>query len=118
MDLSTLPGLGPKRVQVLNEAGFHSVTDLLYNVPRTWVDRTRISRIADSKEGDLGVFVGKIARAGVIRGRKSRFIAYLDDEAFYAAPKAVGQTVHASWEASANHLLRGTNNSTGNPFED
>ena len=79
MDLSTLPGLGPKRVQVLNEAGFYSVTDLLYNVPRTWVDRTRISRIANSKEGDLGVFVGTIARAGIIRGRKSRFVAYLDD---------------------------------------
>ncbi len=79
MDLSSLPGLGPKRVRALNEAGYRSIVDLLYNVPRDWVDRTRITPIADCKPDAKVILIGHIARAGMIRGRKSRFTAYLDD---------------------------------------
>jgi len=63
-------------------------------------------------------YQGTFVKLALDTGLGEEFIAYLDDEAFYAAPKAVGQTVHASWGPSVNHLLRGTNNSTGNPFED
>lgn len=79
MDLTSFPGLGPKRLKVLGNAGFHSVSDLLYNIPRDFVDRTRINKISDSKAGDKVIFIGKIVRAGLIRGRTSRFLATLDD---------------------------------------
>lgn len=79
MDLSSLPGLGPKRLKALSDSGLHSVSDLLYNVPRTWLDRTRLNKIAESRAGENVIFMGKIIRAGLVRGRTSRFIAVLND---------------------------------------
>ena len=43
---------------------------------------------------------------------------YMNDEAYFARPKEVGDTVHVAWEPEMNHFLRGTNNSTGRPHED
>lgn len=79
MDLSSLPGLGEKRLKALSESGLHSVSDLLYNIPRTWLDRTRTNKISESHADENVIFVGKIIRAGIVRGRMSRFIAVLDD---------------------------------------
>ena len=79
MDLSSLPGLGPKRLKALSDSGFRSVSDLLYNIPRTWLDRTRLNRISESRVGENVIFTGKILRAGLVRGRTSRFIAVLGD---------------------------------------
>lgn len=79
MDLSSLPGLGPKRLKALSDSGFHSVSDLLYNVPRTWLDRTRLDKVAESRAGENVIFIGKIVRAGLVRGRTSRFVAVLSD---------------------------------------
>lgn len=97
MDLSSIPGLGPKRLKALSESGFGSVSDLLYNIPRTWLDRTRLNKIAESRPGDNVILVGKIVRAGIVRGRKSRFIAVLDD--------GTGQTSLVFFRA-ANHWAR------------
>lgn len=79
MDLSSLPGLGPKRLKALSDSGLHSVSDLLYNIPRTWLDRTRLNRISESRVGENVIFTGRILRAGLVRGRTSRFIAVLGD---------------------------------------
>lgn len=79
MDLSSIPGLGPKRIKALSASGLHSVTDLLYNVPRTWLDRTRLDRISEGRPGENAIFVGRIVRAGIVRGRMSRLLAVLDD---------------------------------------
>lgn len=79
MDLSSIPGLGPKRLKALSESGLNSVSDLLYNVPRTWLDRTRLNKISESRAGESVIFLGKIVRAGIVRGRTSRFLAVLDD---------------------------------------
>ena len=79
MELSQLPGLGPKRVQALQKAGFKSIADLLYNVPRNYLDQTKVSRIADCKDGERAVVIGTISRAGIVRGRRNRFVATLSD---------------------------------------
>ncbi len=79
MDLSSLPGLGPKRLKALFDSGIRSVSDLLYNIPRTWLDRTRLNRISESHVGENVIFTGRIVRAGLVRGRTSRFIAVLGD---------------------------------------
>lgn len=45
-----------------------------------------------------------------------RFIVYVDDDEYLAAPK-VGQVVYATWKPELNHLLRGTNDWRSTPHE-
>ncbi|MDY6331561.1 MAG: ATP-dependent DNA helicase RecG [Fibrobacter sp.] len=79
MDLSSLPGLGPKRLEKLNKSGLSTIADLLYNIPRTYLDQTKVSKIADLHDGDRAVVIGIITRAGIVKGRMSRFMAVLTD---------------------------------------
>ena len=70
MDIFQLPGLGPKRIEALRKAGLNSIADLLYNIPRNYVD---------CRPGEKAVIIGTISRSGVVRGRRSRFVATLSD---------------------------------------
>ena len=79
MDLSNLPGLGPKRVEKLSKSGLNTVADLLYNIPRTYLDQTKVTKIADLHDGERAVVIGIITRAGIVKGRMSRFMAVLTD---------------------------------------
>lgn len=79
MDLSVLPGLGPKRLQALKKSGLSSIPEVLYNIPRTWLDQTQISSIATLEVGKHVVLVGRITRGGLVKGRVSRYIAYFSD---------------------------------------
>lgn len=79
MEISQLPGLGPKRAEALRKAGLNSVADLLYNIPRTYLDHTKVTPIGQCHAGDKVVLIGTIKRAGVVRGRRSRFMATLTD---------------------------------------
>lgn len=79
MDLSQLPGLGPKRIEALQKAGLNSVADLLYNIPRTYLDQTKVTPIGNCHVGERVVLIGTISRSGIIRGRRSRFTAALCD---------------------------------------
>ena len=79
MDLANLPGLGPKRLEKLRKSGLNTVADLLYNIPRTYLDQTKVSKIADLHDGERVVVIGIITRAGIVKGRMSRFMAVLTD---------------------------------------
>lgn len=79
MDLSSLPGLGPKRLEKLNKSGLSTIADLLYNIPRTYLDQTKVSKIAELHDGDRAVVIGIITRAGIVKGRMPRFMAVLTD---------------------------------------
>ena len=79
MDLSQLPGLGPKRLDALRKSGLSTVSDLLYNIPRTYLDQTKVTKIGECQVGEKVVLIGTIKRAGIVRGRTSRFIATLTD---------------------------------------
>ena len=79
MDLSSLPGLGPKRLEKLNKSGLNTIADLLYNIPRTYLDQTKVTKIADLHDGERAVVIGIITRAGIVKGRMSRFMAVLTD---------------------------------------
>ncbi len=79
MDLCNLPKMGPKSLDALKSAGIVSLSDFLYNIPRTYLDQTRVTPIGNLHEGDRVVVIGKIIRAGIIRGRSSRFVATLAD---------------------------------------
>lgn len=79
MEISQLPGLGPKRVEALRKSGLVSIADLLYNIPRTYLDQTKVSTISNCHPGEKVVLIGTISRSGIVRGRSSRFIATLTD---------------------------------------
>lgn len=79
MNLSQLPGLGPKRLEALRKSGLNSIGDLLYNIPRTYLDQTKVTKIGECQVGEKVVLIGTVKRAGIVRGRTSRFIATLTD---------------------------------------
>ena len=79
MDLAHIPGLGAKRIEVLKKAGISDVPSLLRNIPRSWLDRTQLNRIADLKADVTAVVVGSISRCGPVFGRRNRFQAWLRD---------------------------------------
>lgn len=79
MDLSNLPKMGPKSLEALKAAGILSLADFLYNIPRTYLDQTKVSAIGNLHVGERAVVIGNIIRAGLIRGRGNRFVATLAD---------------------------------------
>ncbi|MCQ2103464.1 MAG: ATP-dependent DNA helicase RecG [Fibrobacter sp.] len=71
--------MGPKSLEALKSAGIVSLSDFLYNIPRTYLDQTKVSKIGNLHVGERVVLIGTISRAGLIRGRSSRFVATLTD---------------------------------------
>ncbi|HEX2612681.1 MAG TPA: hypothetical protein VHO02_03700, partial [Fibrobacteria bacterium] len=59
-ELLRLTGVGPKRLQALEAAGIRTLRDLVYHVPRRYIDRTRITPISSLREGDEAFFVAHI----------------------------------------------------------
>jgi ATP-dependent DNA helicase RecG len=51
-ELARLKGLGPKRLQALERSGIRTLRDLVYHLPRTYLDRTRFGRVADCVAGE------------------------------------------------------------------
>jgi len=63
-------------------------------------------------------YQGTFVKVALDTGTREEFVAYLDVDEYYAAPRDVGQKVFATWAAKFNHVLVGRNNSTGTPYED
>ena len=82
-DIKFLPGVGPKRAELLSkELGITTYFDLLYYFPYKYIDRTRFYKVAEVK-GDMP----HIQLRGRLEGfqvagppRKKRFVALLRDE--------------------------------------
>ncbi|MBO6574733.1 MAG: ATP-dependent DNA helicase RecG [Rhodothermales bacterium] len=78
-----LKGVGPRRADVLEEAGIRSVRDLLQYYPRRYLDRSTVTRIRDvgRAEGSVTI-VGKVLVAGSppARGRQRRFEMVVGDD--------------------------------------
>ena len=62
MELSSLRGIGPKRLEALHAAGIHSLRDLLYLVPVRYRDMGDLACAADARHGASQVF--RLRRAG------------------------------------------------------
>ncbi|TDI72380.1 MAG: ATP-dependent DNA helicase RecG [Bacteroidetes bacterium] len=75
-------GIGPRRAEVLSEAGVKTVRDLLNYFPRKYLDRTSVSAIKDI-HADSGpvTIIGTILTSKVIPGRRGRrFELVIEDE--------------------------------------
>lgn len=79
-DIQYLKGVGPKKGEVLKKNGIETVFDLFYYVPRKYVDRSLITPLHAVAEGMTVTVIGTVAAAGIMRGRKSRFVVYLEDK--------------------------------------
>ncbi|HZD22782.1 MAG TPA: ATP-dependent DNA helicase RecG, partial [Acidimicrobiia bacterium] len=60
IDVSQVKGLGGKRSTSLKEAGVSNVADLLYHVPRRYIDRTRKEPIAKVPIGSEVTIIGSV----------------------------------------------------------
>lgn len=76
-ELLRLAGLGPKRQKALASAGIHTLRDLVYHVPRRYVDRTRRTPVATLKEGDDAFFTARITS---VKTPPGRFLVTVADE--------------------------------------
>jgi len=79
MDINHIPGLGKKRIEILRAADITDIPSLLRNIPRNWLDRTRINTVASCTPDENAVIVGSISRCGPIFGKRNRFQACLRD---------------------------------------
>jgi len=81
-DIMYLPGVGPKRAELLkSELNIHTLGDMLYYFPFRYVDRSKFYSISDISE-DLPYIqvVGKITRFQEVgAGRKKRLTAIFTD---------------------------------------
>jgi ATP-dependent DNA helicase RecG len=77
--LQFLKGVGPKRALGLAHADLHTVVDLLYYFPRRYLDRSTVTPVAQLEPGCETTVVGEIRASGILKGRKPRFEATLDD---------------------------------------
>jgi ATP-dependent DNA helicase RecG len=68
-ELFSLTGVGPKRLKALEAAGIRTFRDLVYHVPRRYVDRTRLTTIAALQEGDDAFFTARIESVKTPPGR-------------------------------------------------
>jgi ATP-dependent DNA helicase RecG len=76
-----IKGVGPKLAKVLSKKGIETIEDALYFIPRTYEDRSRITRMGDLSPGMSATVFGKVISSRRIkgRGRSSRFEATLSD---------------------------------------
>jgi ATP-dependent DNA helicase RecG len=79
--VSAIPGLGPKRVEALNESGIQNIGDLLYYFPRTYIDRSKLHPISDLEKftGQTCTISAIIKRVRFEPGRKSRLRVLVGD---------------------------------------
>ncbi len=77
-ELLRLTGLGPKREKALEAAGIRTLRDLVYHMPRRYVDRTRLTPLADLEEGDDAFFTAHVTG---VKTPPGRLIVTVTDEA-------------------------------------
>ena len=97
--LSTIPvsrvkGLTGKRATSLSAAGIESVTDLLFHVPRRYIDRSTTAAISDAPLGEEVTVVGTVQKIKTRRVRRNLAIidATLFDGATYLFATWFNQT--------------------------
>ena len=80
MPLRRLRGLGTQRSAELEKIGLKTVADLLYYLPRRYLDRSTTMKCHDLREGLEATVVGKISSTRMTQfGRRPRFELVLAD---------------------------------------
>ncbi|MCY3782030.1 MAG: ATP-dependent DNA helicase RecG [Chloroflexi bacterium] len=61
-------GIGNKYAELLSQLNLHTVRDLLYSLPRDYVDYTRMVPIRDLQEGQTANVIATVTRASTVAG--------------------------------------------------
>ncbi len=78
--ITYLKGVGPKRAEVLQRIGIETVADLLYYLPRRYLDRSNLQPIANLQIGSEVTVVGKVVMQGLLRARKKFYEIVIQDD--------------------------------------
>ena len=79
-DLSTLPGLGPKTTPLVEKlVGGDKVLDLLFHLPRTWIDRRPRASIADMPFDEISTVSAQVNSVRVGHGSAPTRIRLTDE---------------------------------------
>jgi ATP-dependent DNA helicase RecG len=103
--VATLPGVGPKRAQLLAQRGLRTISDLLFHLPTRYDDRRQQRKIGELPVGARGTFTGEVILADFvpIRGRGRIYQAVVGDGS---------GTVNLKWfrggQAVAGSVKKGT----------
>ena len=74
-----LKGVGPRRAALFKSVGVETVEDLLYYIPRRYLDRSTVTPISQLKPQQSATVIGRVETAGFQRGRRRRFTVILSD---------------------------------------
>jgi ATP-dependent DNA helicase RecG len=76
-----LKGIGPEKAKALDSVGIKTIEDLLYYIPRRYLDRSTILPIGRLKAGTTATVIGRVEAAGIKRGRRRpQFQVIIRDE--------------------------------------
>jgi len=71
--IRSIKGVGPKKLEVLNNSGIFTYLDLLTTYPRRYLDRNFTKDII-LKQGDIVTLLGSVSDSYIVHGKKSRLI--------------------------------------------
>lgn len=78
--VTSLKGVGTALATTLAKLGIASVQDLLFHLPRQYLDKTRITPIARLRLGNTAVIQGRVLKSEVKFGRRRSLAVALEDE--------------------------------------
>jgi len=77
--IRSVKGIGDKRADALRTVGIETVEDLLYYLPRRYLDRSHVLPISQLPLDEEVTVIGEVEAAGFRRGGKPRFVMTLGD---------------------------------------
>ena len=77
--IRSVKGVGEKRADALGTAGIETVEDLLYYIPRRYLDRSHVLPISRLPLDEEVTVIGEVESFGFRRGGKPRFVMTLGD---------------------------------------
>jgi ATP-dependent DNA helicase RecG len=80
-DVQFLKGAGPRRAELLAKLGIQTVEELLFHLPASYLDRTRLTQLAMLQPDTVATVAATVQRVEVRRGRGGRrdTVARLED---------------------------------------
>ena len=79
-DIRFLKRIGPARAETLYKHKINTVFDLLFFIPRKYLDRRYVAMINQLAEGETVTVIGEVTSFGIKYGRRRRFIVHIKDD--------------------------------------